>query len=126
MQAPLSRGPTPEPYSMCFMRQLILLLGLVVPGVFCFVCCLYYALQDWAALQRAYGEFARVAVSSSDMRVLFVAEARQNIHRINLFADVVWALLGAIVAAIGIHGLCVHCPLRTSASGVALDKAVSE
>ena len=41
------------------------------------------------------------------MSVLFVAEARQNIHRINVFADVVWALLGAIVAAIGIHGLCI-------------------
>jgi hypothetical protein len=42
------------------------------------------------------------------MPTLFVAEAQQNIHRINLFADVVWALLGAIVGAIGIHGLCVN------------------
>ncbi|HVF84450.1 MAG TPA: hypothetical protein VM821_00600 [Abditibacteriaceae bacterium] len=42
------------------------------------------------------------------MSVLFVAEANQNIHRVNLFADVVWALLGAILAAIGLHGLCAN------------------
>ena len=89
------------------MRQAILFFVLVVPGVFCFLFCMYFALQDYAALQKAYTQFARVAGSSTDMSVLFVAEARQNIHRINVFADVVWALLGAIVAAIGIHGLCV-------------------
>lgn len=70
--------------------------------------CIYYALQDWAELQKAYANFARVTNTSSSMNVLFVAEAKQNIHRINLFADVVWALLGAIIAAIGIHGLCVN------------------
>lgn len=64
--------------------------------------------KDWAALQNAYADFAHVAATSSDMSLLFVAEAKQNIHRINLFADGVWALLGAIVAAIGIHGLCVN------------------
>ena len=90
------------------MRQWILFLLLVVPGVFCFAFCMYYALQDWAALQRTYAEFARLAGRSTNMSALFVAEARQNIHRINLFADVVWALLGAVVAAIGIHGLCVN------------------
>lgn len=90
------------------MRQWILFLLLVVPGVFCFAFCMYFALQDWAALQRTYAEFARLAGTSTDMSALFVAEARQNIHRINLFADAVWALLGAVVAAIGIHGLCVN------------------
>lgn len=89
------------------MRQRILFFLLVVPGVFCFAFCLYYALQDWAALQKAYAQFARVAGISTRMNVLFVAEARQNIHRINLFADVVWALLGAIIAAIGIHGMSI-------------------
>ncbi|MBD2461178.1 hypothetical protein H6G89_08990 [Oscillatoria sp. FACHB-1407] len=69
-----------------------------------------YALRDWVVLQEAYANFARVADTSGDVGTLFVAEARQNIHRINLFADVVWALLGAIVAAIGIHGMCVITP----------------
>ena len=81
---------------------------LVVPGVVCFAFCMYFALQDYAALQKTYAQFARLAGSSTDMSVLFVAESRQNIHRINVFADVVWALLGAIVAAIGIHGLYVN------------------
>lgn len=90
------------------MRQRILFLVLVVPGGFCFAFCMYYALQDYAALLKTYAAFARAAGYSTDMSVLFVAEARQNIHRINVFADVVWALLGAIVAAIGIHGLCTN------------------
>lgn len=89
------------------MRQTLLCL-LVVPGVFCFVVCMYYALIDWATLQKAYAHFERVASGNSTINALFVAEARQNIHRINLFADVVWALLAAIVAAIGLHGLCTN------------------
>jgi hypothetical protein len=90
------------------VRQSLLFLLLVAPGVFCFLFCMYYALQDWDALQKAYANFSRLSGISSNMTTLFVAEAEQNIHRINLFADVVWALLGAIVAAIGIHGLCVN------------------
>lgn len=89
------------------MRQWLLFLLLVVPGVFGFVFCLYYGWQDWTALQKAYSRFASLPASSTSMNVLFVAEAHQNIHRINVFADVVWALLAAIIAAIGIHGLCV-------------------
>lgn len=89
-------------------RQSILFFLLVVPGIFCFLFCLYHGLQDYLALQKAYIRFARAAATSSDMSVLFVAEARQNIHRINVFADIVWALLGAIIAAVGIHGLCVN------------------
>lgn len=92
------------------LRQCLLFLLLVIPGVFCFLVCMYYALLDWDALQRAYVNFERIAGTSTDMSTLFVAEAKQNIHRINLFADVVWALLGAVVAAIGIHGLCVTSP----------------
>jgi hypothetical protein len=89
-------------------RQWVLFLVLVAPGVFCFGFCMYYALQDWAELQRTYANFRNVSARSNTMSELFVAEARQNIHRINVFADVVWALLGAILAAIGIHGLCVN------------------
>jgi len=89
------------------LRQWLLFLLLVAPGMLCFAVCMYYALRDWAELQRAYTHFARIANTSSDMRTLFVAESKQNIHHINLFADGVWALLGAGIAAIGIHGLCV-------------------
>ncbi len=37
----------------------------------------------------------------------FLAESRQNIHRINLFADVVWALLSAILAVVSASGLAI-------------------
>lgn len=88
------------------LRQWLLFLLLVVPGVAGFIFCMYYALIDWALLQKTYANFEHLAGTSADMKTLFVAEAEQNIHRINVFADVVWALMGAIIAAIGIHGLC--------------------
>ncbi len=89
-------------------RQWLLFILLVVPGVAGFTFCMYYALIDWALLQKTYANFTHIAATSKDLRTIFVAEAEQNIHRINLFADVVWALLGAVIAAIGIHGLCVN------------------
>jgi hypothetical protein len=93
------------------LRQWLLFL-LVVPGFAGFVFCMFYAFKDWAELQRAYAHFAQVASSSKEMSVLFVAESKQNIHRINLFADVVWALMGALLAAIGLHGLCLPLPSK--------------
>ncbi len=89
------------------MRSLLIFL-LIIPGACGFVFCMYFALLDWRVLQTAQAHFQQAAAHSKDLNVLFVAEANQNIHRINLFADVVWALMGAILAAIGLHGLCVH------------------
>lgn len=66
----------------------------------------YYALMDWITLQEAYGYFANTIQAKPSLETLFVAEAQQNIHRINLFADGVWTLLSGILAAIGLHGLC--------------------
>jgi hypothetical protein len=87
-------------------RCWLLLVFLVVPGVTGFAVCMRYAVLDWAALQAATAHFARVAAAPGDLRGVFVAEARQNIHRVNLSADVTWALLCAVVAAIGLHGVC--------------------
>lgn len=88
------------------MRALLVAF-LIVPGVCGCAFCFYFALIDWHALQSAQANFQNVAAHSKDLSALFVAEANQNIHRINVFADVVWALLGAILAAIGLLGLCV-------------------
>src|SRR5690349_5067468 len=52
-----------------------------------------------------YARFETVSRGSDSMRELFIAEAHQNIHRVNLFADGVWVLLGAIPAAIRLVGL---------------------
>lgn len=89
------------------MRQLPLVLIVIVGSAGAVICGLY-ALQDWAALQDAYHSFGQVARNSPSETALFAAEAAQNIHRINLFAEGVWALLSAILAAIGVHGLCVN------------------
>ena len=88
------------------LRTCLLLGLLIVPGVMGAAFCFYHALIEWAALQQAQGNFERIASNTSNLNALFVAEAKQNIHRINLFAEVVWALLCAILAAIGLHGLC--------------------
>jgi hypothetical protein len=75
---------------------------------------MHYALVDWAALQTAYHHYEQVAAGAGDLRAVFVAETGQNIHRINLFADGVWALLSAILGAIGLHGLYRRKPAASS------------
>lgn len=83
----------------------LLLFLTVLPGTIGVVIFFYYALVDWAALQKAYANYSQVVASGADLRAVFVAESAQNIHRINLFAEGVWALLAAILAAIGLHGI---------------------
>ncbi|MBW3635767.1 MAG: hypothetical protein KY445_04775 [Armatimonadetes bacterium] len=86
------------------MTRALLWFGVVSGLLFCVVCA-YYALVDWGALRRAYAVFS--ASQNGDLKTVFVAEARQNIHRINLFADVVWALLSAILAVVSALGLAI-------------------
>ncbi len=76
--------------------------GLVSGLVFCAVCA-YYSLLDWRELRRAYAAFS--AAQNGDLKAVFLADARQNIHRINVFADVVWALLSAILSVMSATGL---------------------
>lgn len=89
------------------MRRWTLMLLAILPGLLVVTGAGYGALVDWAALRAAYARFEAVSRGSGDMRALFIAEAHQNIHRINLFADGVWMLLGAIPATIGVLGLCI-------------------
>lgn len=84
----------------------LLLLLTVLPGMLGIAVFGYYALVDWAALQTAYTHYRQVISSTVELREVFIAQSQQNIHRINLFADGVWTLLSAILAAIGLHGIC--------------------
>lgn len=93
-----SRGPLRT--SALWLLGPVVSLGAVGVAVFG-----YWALVDWSALQTAYAHYAQVAGSSTDLRAVFVAESQQNLHRINRFADGVWTLLSAILAAIGLHGI---------------------
>jgi len=86
------------------MRYLSLSL-LVLLGLVGFIVFVHYALIDWDSLQQAYQHFASVVSTKPNLETLFVAEAQQNIHRINLFADGTWTLLSAIIVSIGVHGL---------------------
>jgi hypothetical protein len=88
-----------------FVRQTILVLSMVLPGVLGITIFGFFALADWDALQKAYQNYAAVIASAASLEKIFVAEAQQNIHRINLFAEGVWTLLSAILAAIGLHGI---------------------
>jgi hypothetical protein len=88
------------------MRSLVLWLLIVLPGVAAVAVSGYYLFRDWAALNVAYARFQQLAGGNADLRALFIADAVQNIHRLNCFAEGIGVLLGAILAAIGIHGLC--------------------
>ncbi|MEA5469925.1 hypothetical protein [Spirulina sp. 06S082] len=88
---------------MLRLIPLFLVISLGIAGVVVFG---YYSLVDWNALQIAYVNFSNIANNSPELTALFSAEAQQNIHRINLFAEGVWVLQSAILAAIGLHGIC--------------------
>ncbi len=88
-----------------------LLVALVVaPGLLVTAVSGHYALQDWQQLQQAHARF-RVSVAAGDsVRDLQIADAVQNMHRINLFAEVVWALQGMTLLGLGICTLCLLPP----------------
>lgn len=86
------------------MTRAFLWFGLVSGLVFWAVCT-YYSQVDWHQLQQAYAGF--IAAQDSDLKAVFIAQARQDIHRTNVFADVVWALLSAILAVVSAIGLAI-------------------
>lgn len=86
--------------------RVLLLLAVTIAGLSAAVVSGYFLLQDWSALNKAYARFEQLTMSAANLRSLFIAEAEQNAFRINCFADGIGVLLGAILAAIGVHGLC--------------------
>jgi hypothetical protein len=83
-----------------------LLSAVTVAGLLAVLVSVYFLFGDWAALRAAYRRFEQLTMSAADLRSLFITESQQNIYRINCFAEGIGALLGAILAAIGLHGLC--------------------
>ncbi|HEY9779424.1 MAG TPA: hypothetical protein V6D09_04720 [Leptolyngbyaceae cyanobacterium] len=87
------------------MRSLILILAVVLPGIAATSLSAYYLIPEWAVLEASYKNYQQLAKSpDSTMRELSIAEAAENRHRINCFAEGVGVLLGSVIAAIGIHG----------------------
>ncbi len=87
-------------------RIAILLVTLVLPGLIVVGVSSYWFNQDYAALIKAekYVENLVVQTKVND-RQLQYAYHRTYIHRINVFADGTWGLLGGVIAALGIHGI---------------------
>ena len=83
----------------------IALWGVVLLGVFEVFFFGYYTRHDYILLQRAYATLENLIARDADMKTIFIAEARQNVYRINVFADGTWTMLSAILAAIGLGGL---------------------
>jgi hypothetical protein len=88
------------------IRKAILLITLVFPGLAVVGVSLYWFNLDYAALIKAENYVTNlVEVGKVNDRQLEYAYHRTYIHRINVFADGTWGLLGGVIAALGIHGL---------------------
>ncbi|MEG4345882.1 hypothetical protein QUB70_21775 [Microcoleus sp. A003_D6] len=95
-------------------RILILLLLVVLPGCSASAVCAYYLIPEWAALTASYQNYSRVSQSpAAGEREILIAKTAQEIHRINCFAEGVGLLLGGIIGAIGIHGICMLPPEKS-------------
>ena len=90
------------------MRRLALILLLIVPGLAAMAVCGYYLLGDWSALNATHARFEALVAQNADLRRLFIVDAQEDMHRINAFAEGVGFMLGALLAGLGVHGLCVR------------------
>ncbi len=87
-------------------RLVILLITLVFPGLAVVGVSLYWFDLDYAALIKAERYVENLVESPKvNDRQLEYAYHRTYIHRINVFADGTWGLLGGVITALGIHGL---------------------
>jgi hypothetical protein len=94
-------------------RILSLLLLVILPGIAFSGGSAYYLFPDWSALSASANEYRRLANSpTSTIRELAIAEAAENRHRLNCFAEGIGVLVGWTILAIGIHALCTL-PKRT-------------
>ncbi|NJM56761.1 MAG: hypothetical protein HC857_04025 [Synechococcales cyanobacterium RU_4_20] len=95
------------------MRFNLLLLSAVLPGAAAALVSGYWVLVDWRALAQAHDRLEQVALSSErTLEDIALAQAAENRHRLNCFAEGIGVLLGGIWMSIGIHGICTL-PLRT-------------
>ncbi|MBS3029519.1 MAG: hypothetical protein HCA25_21300 [Dolichospermum sp. DET50] len=87
-------------------RTGILLLTLVMPGLLVVLISLYYFIADYDALIKAENYVEQLAKDEkANQKSLQFSYHRALAHRINVFADATWGLLGGVITAVGIHGL---------------------
>jgi hypothetical protein len=88
------------------MRVWALLLLVVLPGAGFSGISAFWLFRDWTALTASNQNFVQVAAANSTQTDLMIAAAAEQRHRLNCFAEGVGVLLGGVIWAIGIHGLC--------------------
>lgn len=88
------------------LRVLALLSLVVLPGAAFMGISGFYLMPEWATLTASHQNYQALAASGAAERELTIAQAAETRHRINCFAEGVGVLLGGIIFAIGIHGIC--------------------
>jgi hypothetical protein len=88
-------------------RVLLLLVTTIAPGLGAIAISTFYLFPEWAALDRAYRNYEQLSRSGARARELSIAQSAEVRHRINCFAEGIGVLLGGVIVAIGVHGLCV-------------------
>ena len=77
------------------IKQVILLLFVVLPGLGAWAISAYYLFPDWKELDKSHRNYQKIAQSpTSRERDLLIAQAAQNRYRINGFAEGIGILLG--------------------------------
>jgi hypothetical protein len=67
----------------------------------------YYLFPEWDTLGKSYQNYQRLAQApGSSVRDLGVAQAAENRHRLNCFAEGIGVLLGGVIVSVGLHGIC--------------------
>jgi hypothetical protein len=88
-------------------RLWALLLLVVLPGAVFMGSSAYFLFPDWARLTASYQNYQKLAASPNETpRNLAIAEAAENRHRLNCFAEGIGFLLGSLIFSTGIHGIC--------------------
>lgn len=87
-------------------RLLLLVSTTIAPGLGAIAISTFYLFPEWSALDKSYQNYQKLATSGAAVRALSIAQAAENRHRINCFAEGLGVLLGGIMVSIGVHGLC--------------------
>jgi len=89
------------------LRRTVLWFLLILPGLAGTVLFVWLCWLDWQILKVEMATFTELAQRGAELRELVAAEGFQNVHRINVFCDLVCGLLSYLLCALGVHGLCV-------------------
>ncbi len=87
-------------------RVLVLLTFTIAPGLGAVLISGFFLFPDWAALDKSHQNYAKLAAANASLRDLTIAESAEMRHRLNCFAEGIGVLLGGVIVAIGIHGIC--------------------